>query len=229
MTQTRPRPRRLIVALAGSNMRRATTDLRANNNATPVQTNVVMLSLPRKFERVLCSDLRESGKPGFLREGARNLSIWRRCMEGRGTPFRPVHSLESLNGRCCADHRHRRLCARRRGACLASRGRYAGTVCGLTLDDFRPRATHARFGSLPPLPRRTAPVESPGPRDRGPGCIPDDGAGHRADRHQHDGARQRTQRGVTGPMVLRRCKRGCEQQQHGERDRGFGHGRGPSK
>jgi hypothetical protein len=70
MTQIRPRPRRLMVALAGrvATLRRANTALRASNNATPVHTNVVvMLSLPRKFERMLCRDLQESGKTGLLR------------------------------------------------------------------------------------------------------------------------------------------------------------------
>jgi hypothetical protein len=70
MAQIRPRPRRLMVALAGwvATLRTATTALRASNNAMPVQTNVVvMLIAPAKFERMLCRDLRESGKTGFLR------------------------------------------------------------------------------------------------------------------------------------------------------------------
>ena len=75
-----------MVALAGwvATLRRANTALRASNNATPVQTNVVVMSsLPRKFGSELCRDLPEAGKTGVLRETARSLSMRQRSMNGR--------------------------------------------------------------------------------------------------------------------------------------------------
>ena len=154
MAQIRPRPRRLMVALAGwvATLRRATMALRASNNATPVQTNVVVMSsLPRKFERILCRDLRESGKTGFLRYSARSLS---NMMAQHEWSLRLAHSFESLHRRCCVGGRHRRFCTWRGAAAwFVSRSCHPRILRRPTLDGFRPRAAHAFFGGLPALPR----------------------------------------------------------------------------
>jgi hypothetical protein len=60
-------------------------------------------------------------------------------------------------------------------------------------------------------------LHSPGARNRRPGGVSDERTRHRADGSQHDGARHRTQRGTSGPLLcpcLEREKRSCDQCAH---------------
>jgi hypothetical protein len=153
-------------------------------------------------------------------------AIWRRRHEPQR--FRSAHSLQRLNRRGCVGCRRRRLGSRDRGAaCLIPRGRLAWILRRSSLDGFRPRAAHA-FRGLPAMPRRTAPVESPGARNRRSGRIANDRSGDRANRSEHHGARQRTQCGVARP-VLRERSRWRQQQNHSGSGESFGHGVRPSR
>jgi hypothetical protein len=80
---------------------------------------------------------------------------------------------------------------------------------------------------MPALSRRSGSIDSPRARDRRSCRIADEGAGDRADRPQHHGARHRAQRGITSP-VLRKGHGGREQQDHGGCGQGFGHDVGPA-
>jgi hypothetical protein len=145
-----------------------------------------------------------------------------------------IGSFERLDRRRRLGRRRRWRCGRRRIAHRVARGCYARIGRGLgsrsrsAIGNFRSRPAHAVLRGLPPIPRRAGPIDSPGPRDRRPGRIPDECPGYRADRAKDYRAGYRTQRGVAGPVLRKRSAR-CEQQDHGCSGEGFDHVRGPSR